>query len=67
MNYLYIFLITLSIILTILGGITDLKNNRNSINQTFTILGYNPSKEHLWHDSLFLLVLAITIKVVFNI
>ncbi len=61
MHYLYYTLIFLAIILTILGGMTDIRDKR------INIMGYTPSKEHLWHDSLFLLVLAITLKITLNL
>lgn len=61
MHYLYYTLILLAIILASLGGITDIRDKR------INILGYTPSKEHLWHDSIFLLLLAITLKITLNI
>jgi hypothetical protein len=61
MHYLYYTLILLAIILAILGGTSDIRDKR------INILGYTPSKEHLWHDSIFLLVLAITLKITLNI
>lgn len=61
MHYIYYTLIFLAIILTSLGGLSDIRDKRISI------FGYTPSKEHLWHDSIFLLLLAITLKITLNL
>lgn len=67
MYYPYVLLILLSILLTMAGGWNDLQSSNQPLQKKFTILGYSPSKEHLWHDSLYILVLAIALKVVFNL
>jgi len=61
MHYLYYILIILSIILAILAGISDTQNRR------INILGYSPTKQHLWQDSMYLLVFALVLKVVVNL
>lgn len=52
----YIVLIILSVILTVLGGYSDMTNK--SVN----LFGINVSKQHLWNDASYILLLAIALK-----
>ncbi len=64
MNLLYVLLVALSLFLSALAGSADLKG-RQSVPVTIGKRRFIVSKEHLYHDSLYLLVLVIVLKVAF--
>lgn len=56
-----IILLVLSIILVSIAGYMDVTDKQ------ITFFGLKPTKEHLWKDGLYLLVIMIVLKIVFNI
>jgi hypothetical protein len=64
MKLLYIVLVALAFFLSALAGMADIQHKPGvpiSIGKRRYVL----TKEHLWHDSLFLLILAVVLKVAF--
>ncbi len=64
MKLLYIVLVALALFLSALGGMADIQGNPG-VPITFRKKRYLVSKAHLWHDSLFLLVLVVVLKIAF--
>ena len=56
-----IILLILSIFIVSIAGLLDVTNKQ------LNIFGLKTSKEHLWRDGLYILVLMIVLKIVFNI
>jgi len=64
MKLLYIILVALSLFFSALAGMADIQG-RPGVPITVGKKRYLLSKAHLWHDSLFLLLLIIVLKVAF--
>jgi len=64
MKLVYILLVALSLFLSALAGSADLKGQKG-MPVTWGKRRYIITKEHLWHDSLYLLILVIVLKVAF--
>ena len=64
MKLLYILLLALSLFLSFIAGMADIQG-RPGVPITVGKKRYLLSKAHLWHDSLFLLLLIIVLKVAF--
>jgi hypothetical protein len=64
MNFIYLILLILSIYLSMTAGLADLRQRR-SVAFAWGKKTYHVSTSHLWHDSLYLLLLIIALKVAF--
>ncbi len=64
MKLLYIVLVALALFLSALGGMADIQG-RPGVPITVGKKRYLISKAHLYHDSLFLLLLVLVLKVAF--
>ena len=64
MKLLYIILVALAIFLSALAGMADVQG-RPGVPVTMGKKRYLISKAHLYHDSLFLLILVVVLKVAF--
>ena len=64
MKLLNIILVSLAFFLSALAGMADIQHNPG-IKITIGNKKYLLSKQHLWHDSLFLLLLVLVLKVAF--
>ena len=64
MQLVYLILLVLSLYLTMLAGTADVENRR-TVSFRMGKRTYHVTKEHLWHDAPYILVLLIVFKFVF--
>ena len=64
MKLLSIILVALALFLSAIGGMADIQG-KPGVPITIGKKRYLMTKQHLWHDSLFLLLLVVVLKVAF--